>query len=1148
MLRFFTTGARATALGTLMLSCIGFAQRPVRPVPLLPNAIPAKTAQKRSKAPVDTFMIPNLRTHAAAASSATAAPRSTHAMDASSVATPNFGGYINAPMFAGRNTASLASGIFDTGTTVELEADFNKDGKPDVAVLQEEGTLNILIGDGAGHLAAPVSYLNPNQQTTNVLVAYAADVNGDGNLDVIAYDYLNNAMITWLNLGGGTFNAAVTTQLDTTNGYANMVYVADVNGDGKADIVYNLTTSESNTSTTLVLETQLGAGDGTFGKAAAAKTQQFIVAADAQESQVEGMAIADINGDGKLDVALGLNENLGATGVYVVTTALGNGDGTFAPLGTAALTSATIQGINLGFAYLVPFDTSGIYLQDVNGDGKVDIVSDENDVVYTAPGNGDGTFGTVVTSNEIVSQAGSAAILDVNGDGKQDFVVAGGTLSVMLGNGDGTFTSPATGSDFIIDPAGSYSVVSGDFNGDGKQDVAQLGSDYKQISLFFSNGSSFGGAPVVTGSTDPNATDWEMVTSGAYTNSGYLSPLMFYANYTTNVFNIYTTVNDGKGNFKPVQTLSAGEPTDLEYFEPFHADFNGDGLEDIAYANATGDVLVALSNGDGTFTTPKAIGIGTQVCPEYYADAKDINGDGKVDIVVPYGSDVSCGQTSGGSAGYWVALGNGDGTFTKPVFTAFGTELYSATLVNLTKNGTGNVALVLNDVPFINGSGYQVSVLPGNGDGTFGTPVTIESSYIISNVSAADINGDNNTDLILSAEEVAGSDTSTGGILTLPGNGDGTFGVPSIVTSDNWFLGMQVADVNNDGNQDIVATLYSHNGQPVDYYGMVTLLGYGNGQFAAPVSELESLGSETPQVGSFYADGAVDVLTETSYGPALFAGQGGSTFTLTPSGAMINFGDSETLTATVAAVLTGRPAATGTVSFWDGTTLLGTGSVSGGSATFASSALAVGSHSITAVYSGDTNFNPATSASTTITVATVAPAFTLAGSASTVSVTGGAQGIITLALTANSTFTGAVTLACSGMPTNGTCEVNPGSVTLAAGGSAAATLVIGTTGTHTAELLHPASPWETPAAGLTLASVFGIFIGRRKRIRILSSLGLVVLLSAGAMLVGCGSSGNAKDKSALTVTPGTYTVTVTATPASGSSAAVQTATVSLTVN
>ena len=1152
MLRSFPAGVRTTvALFTTICTSIAFAQRHVQPAPLQAKTPPVTALQKRYMTPADQLMIPYIKAHqkssAATSFSANAIhPNAIQPNAVSGVTVPNFGGYVNAPNFPARNTASLAAGIFDTGVTVEVEADFNKDGKPDVAVLQEDGTLNILTGDGAGNLSAPVSYLNPNQATTNVLNANAVDVNGDGAIDIVAFDYVNNAVIIWLNLGNGQFNAAVTTLLDTTYGYAGQVYAADINGDGKADLIYDTTISQSNTSTTIALEVQLGAGDGTFGQSSAAKVQQLTLPALVSLSQVSSMAVADLNGDGKLDLALGIPENFGTTGTYLVTTMLGNGDGTFSTLGATQAISAPSVGIQLGFGYLVPFQTSGIFLQDVNGDNKVDVISDFNGMLFVAPGNGDGSFGAQIASpDSAVSTASSSVILDVNGDGKPDFVTAGGTLGILLGKGDGSFAEPTAGNQYIIDPAGFNSLLPGDFNGDGKQDVALLGGDYKQVSLFFGNGTNFPGAPLVTANNDPQGIATELVASGNYTKSGYQSPLFLYQNLTTFTSQLYTGTNDGKGNFTSVQSLAGGVPADLEYIQPFQADFNGDGLSDIAYSNATGDVLVALSKGDGSFGTPTSIGIGTEACPVYYGTAGDINGDGKVDLVIPYGSDAACGDPSGGPSGYWVALGNGDGTFAKPVFTPFGTELYSVALADI--NGDGKLDILINDVPFVSGFGYQLSYAPGNGDGTFGQSSVVESSYVVSNVATADINGDGKLDIVLSAEEVAGSDVTTGGIVTITGNGDGTFNLPSTVTTGAFFLGMQVADMNSDGIPDIVASLYQTNAQPVDNYGMVTFIGLGNGQFAGPYNQLQSLGSTSPLAGSFYDDSAMDVMTETGYGPALFIGQGGSSIALTSSASSINFGDSTTLTATVAASLAGRPAATGTVAFYDGTTLLGSASLSSGAATYSPASLAVGTHTISAVYTGDTNYNPVTSAATTVTVATLPPAFTLAGAPAALSVTGGSQGVVTLNLAANASFSGTVTLSCSGMPALGTCTINPGSVTLAAGGASTATLVIGTTATH-AELQASPSPWQVPATGASLAAVFGVFFIRRKRIYITSALGLVILLSIGAFMAGCGGGGNPKNASALTVAPGSYTITVTATPASGSAAAAQTTTVSLTVN
>ncbi len=1142
MLRFLPAGARAAALFTMGFSSIALAQRQAQPTQVQAKTPPATALRERYKTPADQLMIPYLKAHQKSSAASTLSATAVHPNAASDVTVPNFGGYVNAPNFPARNTASLASGIFDTGVTVELEADFNKDGKPDIAVMQEEGTLNILIGDGDGHLSAPTSYFNPNQATTNVLNANAVDVNGDGAIDIVAFDYINNAVITWLNLGSGQFNAAVTTPLDTTYGYAGQVYAADVNGDGKADLIYDTTISQSNTSTTIALEVQLGAGDGTFGPPSAAKVQQLTIAASVSLFQAASMAMGDINGDGKIDLALGVPENTGTAGNWVVMTVLGNGDGTFSTFGaTQAIAAAAITGPFGPF-----FNSSGVSLADVNGDGKVDVLSDLDGTLYVAPGNGDGTFGTTVTSSDsaVVGPA-SSVILDVNGDGKPDFVTAGGTLGIFLGNGDGTFAAPTAQNQFIIDPAGFNSLLTGDFNGDGKQDLALLGATYVQVSLFFGNGANFRGAPVVTANNDPQAISTELVAAGNYTKSGYRSPLFLYQNSTTFISQLYTGVNDGKGNFTSVQSLAGGLPSDLQYIQPMQADFNGDGLTDLAYANTTGDVLVALSKGDGTFGTLASVGIGTEVCPVYYGAAGDLNGDGKVDLVIPYGSDAACGSLSGGPSGYWVALGKGDGTFAKPVFTSFGTELYSLTLADI--NGDGKLDMLINDVPFVNGSGYQLSYVPGNGDGTFGQSSVIESSYVISNVAAADINGDGKLDIVLSAEEVAGSDVSTGGIVTFTGNGDGTFNLPSMVTAGDFFYGMQVADMNNDGIPDIVASLYETNGQPVENFGMVTFIGLGNGQFTGPYNQLQTLGSTLPLVGSFYDDNATDVMTETGYGPALFIGQGGSSLALTSSASLIDFGASTTLIATITPGLAGRPPATGSISFYDGTTLLGTSSLSSGAATYSPASLAVGTHTVTAVYAGDTNYNPVTSASASITVAALPPAFTLTGTPAKVTVTGGSQGVVTLSLVANASFSGAVTLSCSGMPTNGTCAVNPGSATLTAGGSSTATLVMGTSATH-AELQGIPSPWQVPATGASLAALFGVFFIRRKRIHVASALGVVALLWIGAFMAGCGGGGNPKTSSALTVKPGSYTITVTATPASGSTAAAQTTTVSLTVN
>ncbi|MDE1154765.1 MAG: FG-GAP-like repeat-containing protein [Acidobacteriaceae bacterium] len=1124
-------GAKMIALLSSVFSGFAVAQKPVHVMPVKEAVVPAALAKYQT--PAQRSLIPFLKAHPLKALNSS----SLHTQDATSyVATPKFGGYVNAPMYDARTTASLATGTFNNGVTVELTGDFNKDGKQDIATLQQDGTMNILLHDSANGLVAPVSYYNPNYASSSVDTAYAVDVNNDGYLDIVAFDDNNDTMITWLNLQNGTFNAAVTSNIDTSIGYPDDVTVADINGDGKPDLIYAMSAFVSRSKANIYVETMLGNGDGTFKAPSSQQTQVFPVAASVQ-LPLYSLAIADINGDGKPDIALAMDERLTqTTGQYVVTTALGNGDGTFGTLGQTTPISAAAESAN---NLTVHYDSAGVSFADVTGDGKIDLISSINGVLEVAPGNGDGTFGAAVGSDfSAIASPSQLVFADLNGDGKQDAVVGGGTLAVYLGNGDGTFAAPTTAQQYITDPTAERGLVVGDFNSDGVTDIASMGGDYKQVSLFFGNGKGqLAGAPVVTSNADPNGINWFVEATGKYTTSGYSDGVFIHA--TTSDTEIVTGVNDGKGGFNFVTALSGGIPSDFEYIQPVHADLNGDGKEDLVLTGTAGSVTVALSNGDGTFSSPVSIGLPTQACPMYYAAAGDVNGDGNVDLIIPYGGDIACNSAGNGASGYYVALGKGDGTFASPVFTASGTELYSATLADI--NNDGKLDLVLDDAPFASGSGYNVAVALGNGDGTFAESTQVISNYLVSNVAVGDINGDGKADLVLSSEEVQDNDVSTGGILLLTGNGDGTFNSSSQIATGNFFFGLQLADMNNDGNQDIVATLYSTNGQPKNYYGMVTLLGLGNGQFSSPVNSLESLDGQTPMVGNFYGDNALDVMTSSGYGPALFIGQGSSSLSLAASASEASFGSSEVLTATLSTSMTGRPTATGSVNFYDGSTLLGTGDLANGTATLTTASLAVGSHSVTAVYSGDTNFNPAKASAVAITIDALTPAFTLAGTPATLTLSSGNNGVVSLSLAANASFSGAVTLSCTGAPANGTCTINPGTVTLSAGGTTTATLVIGTT-TAKAELHRSSNPWETTGAVATLATLCGVFFGRRKRARMFAALGLGVMLSLGTLLTGCSDGSSVKSTGKTS-----FTVTVTATPASGSSVAAQSTTVNVTV-
>jgi len=893
------------------------------------------------------------------------------------------------------------------------------------------------------------------------------------------------------------------------------------------------------------LEVQLGAGDGTFGTPSAAKSQQFSIPTSTASQTTGSIVLADLNGDGKLDIAVALEESATlTTGQFVVTTAMGNGDGTFSPLGVVQPIVIPVNAAP-GSSQLL-FNSTGVHLTDVNGDGRLDVVSDVNAVIATALGSGTGTFQTAVTSNAMeIDNLASSVVVDVNGDGKPDFVAGGATLGIYLGNGDGTFNPTPTGDQWIIDPVGQQGLVAADFNGDGIADVAEMGDASQEISLFFGTGKTLVGAPDITASGDNNGFYSYLVDSGNYTSSGYMSPLFIHVGDTAN--NLITAISDGKGNFNSVISLAGGVPADLQYVQPIQADFNKDGLDDLVYATVTGDVLVALAKGDGTFATPVSVGLPAAACPVYYAAAGDINGDGKVDLVIPYGGDQTCGASGSGVSGYYVVAGNGDGTFAAPVFTAAGTQLYSLTLADVNNDGAldliiddGNFSTIANSPPAY-GPEYTVSIALGNGNGTFQSVNPILQDQIVTSVAVGDLNNDGKNDLVLCSQATLGEGLSTGGILLLTGNGDGTFNPPSEIATDNWFWGVKVADMNNDGNADIVATFYETPALPTNYYGMVTLIGYGNGQFAPAVEELEGDDATLPMVGHFVNDGAMDVMDNTGYGAGLFVGQGGTNLALSSSASSIVFGQTITLTATLNPVLSGRPAATGTISFYDGATLLGTAAVSSGTAVYTSPSLASGSHSIQAVYSGDVNFNPNHTAASVITVAALVPAFSMTSSTATLSLADGGEGIVTLNLAANAAFNGPVALTCSGMPANGSCTVNPASVTLAAGGTGMATIILTTNGVSPV-LQSTNNSWGSTTGVISMATLTLIFFGRRKRALLPASLAVGFLITTCYLVTGCGGSGGNKK-----VNPGSYMLSVTATPASASHANSQTMQINITV-
>ena len=147
----------------------------------------------------------------------------------------NFGGYLGGTAYQTRAANSIQYDPDNNGVGAVLAADFNKDGQTDLAVLQNDGTVNILLNTGSGGLSAPIGYLNtgPNVDGISIAQAFTVDLNGDGYPDLVAYDQNNSQVLSWLNGKDGTFKQPTLTPLDQSKGSPAGIALGDLDGGRK---------------------------------------------------------------------------------------------------------------------------------------------------------------------------------------------------------------------------------------------------------------------------------------------------------------------------------------------------------------------------------------------------------------------------------------------------------------------------------------------------------------------------------------------------------------------------------------------------------------------------------------------------------------------------------------------------------------------------------------------------------------------------------------------------------------------------------------------------------------------------------------------------------------------------------------------------
>ena len=590
--------------------------------------------------------------------------------------------------------------------------DFNGDGKPDVATIVEgfiyPYTISIVLGNGDGTFKAPI--VSTVTELGDTCSGFAVgDVNGDKKDDIVivhnpgigclstssTFDVLisngdgtftqNNTTpypISPSGVGGGTL--AVTTQ----SGFLNVVAV------GASSVI-----------------TILGNGDGTFST---------IPTSVALPGQVDDAALTDLNGDGLLDVIsldlstsqvtvfLATSATSYAAGVPYTTPCVDYNSGTFvlgdltndgkpeivipSPWGSVAVYVNNGDG---SFQQAVCYDpvlsgpngapgvaqSTAAAIADVNDDGKADVISSNaNGDVTILLGNGDGTL-NVPTSGYTLgggvpgapcSNCGwyfAAIVADFDSDGFPDIVVPDTefSLAFLKGYNDGTFrAAPSYYAPGALGPGPAYAsaegIASGDFNGDGIPDIVITGGDdfsITGITVFLSAGDG----TLKPGVNYGTSNCYFYVVVADFNKDG--QPDIAANDACTGEVQIFTGKADGTFILGPA--VATGTSNLYTGGEMVVGDFNGDGYPDIAVINVAGSstgnssVGVILNDGTGNFKPAETYALSGYSFAGIAGG--DLNGDGKLDLVVPYNWSSSVA----------VLLGVGDGTFTQPPDVVWGT-------------------------------------------------------------------------------------------------------------------------------------------------------------------------------------------------------------------------------------------------------------------------------------------------------------------------------------------------------------------------------------------------------------------------------------------------------------------------------------------
>jgi len=509
--------------------------------------------------------------------------------------------------------------------------------------------------------------------------------------------------------------------------------------------------------------------------------------------------VADMNRDGIPDLVVADTATSGLRNVAVL---LGTGNGTF----------KVAQEVDLdGFLSL------GIASSDFNGDGAPDVAIFHDSVIAILLGKGDGTLLPPATV-PVTGHAYPLLAADVTGDGKIDLLWAGGQskiIGLLPGNGDGTFGTQRS----MTMGSNTYGIAIGDFDGDGHIDIAATGHDDKTVVIATPDGSSF--RTLFTATLPFKPYD---LAAADFDRDGKLDLLAGGEENTLALF-----LGNGNATFRQRDVPLPGASRDSILI----GDINADGVADLHLDTSESGSWWSssyLGNGDGTF---RRAGRTTMSDVRAFAD---FNRDGKLDM---------SGSSSTGHVAFY--RGRGDGTFVTATALSvdYGIVSEGAFVSHAVAvgdfDGDGH-----DDLAAANSSANDITLLFGNGDGTFRSPVNVALAASPETLRGADLDGDGHPDLI-----VIHSNTFD----VMLNTGTGSFSAPVKYSTTAPIFAFATGDVNGDARADIVAATSKVDG--------LLFLGNGGGTFAPPKTIALAAGN-TPRaitIGDFDRDGRPDIIT-----------------------------------------------------------------------------------------------------------------------------------------------------------------------------------------------------------------------------------------------------------------------------------------------